>query len=75
MMSEDGRSARDVIARIGMAKTVFREKRELLTRRCSKSIRKRMAKTLVWPVAIYGCETWTLRKDEIDRLNAFEMWL
>ena len=28
MMSEDGRSARDVKARIGMAKTVFRVKRE-----------------------------------------------
>ena len=75
MMSEDGRSAGDVKARIGMAKTVFREKRELLTRRFSKSIRKRMVKTLVWPVAMYGCETWTLRKEEIDRLNAFEMWL
>ena len=34
-----------------------------------------MVKTLVWPVALYGCETWILRKEEIDRLNAFEMWL
>ena len=30
---------------------------------------------LVWPVVLYGCETWTLRKEEIDRLEALEMWL
>jgi len=27
----------------------------------------------VWPVAIYGCESWTLRKNEETRLDAFEM--
>jgi len=29
-------------------------------------------KALVWPVATYGCESWTLRKNEETRLNAFE---
>jgi len=28
---------------------------------------------LVWPVAAYGCESWTLRKNEETRLDAFEM--
>ena len=33
-------------------------------------------KALVWPVAMYGCESWTLRKNEETRLDAFEMkWL
>ena len=32
-----------------------------------------MVKTLVWPVALYGCETWTIRREEMDRLDAFEM--
>ena len=30
-------------------------------------------KALVWPVALYGCESWTLRKNEETRLDAFEM--
>jgi len=30
-------------------------------------------KSLVWPVATYGCESWTLRKNEETRLDAFEM--
>jgi len=28
---------------------------------------------LVWPVATYGCKSWTLRKNEEARLDAFEM--
>jgi len=30
-------------------------------------------KALVWPVATYGCESGTLRKNEETRLDAFEM--
>ena len=30
-------------------------------------------KAPVWPVATYGCESWTLRKNEETRLDAFEM--
>jgi len=30
-------------------------------------------KALVWPVAMYGCESWTLRRNEETRLDAFEM--
>jgi len=33
----------------------------------------RLIKVLVWPVATYGCENWTLRKNEEIRLDAFEM--
>jgi len=34
-----------------------------------------MVKTLVWSVALYGSETWTLRKEDIKRVRAFEMWI
>jgi len=33
----------------------------------------RVIKALVWPVATYGCESWTLRKNEQTRLDAFEV--
>jgi len=29
---------------------------------------------VVFPVATYGCETWTLNKAHINKINAFEMW-
>jgi len=33
----------------------------------------RLIKALVWLVAMYGCESWTLRKNEETRLDASEM--
>jgi len=37
------------------------------------SMKIRLMKALVWPVATYGCESWTLRKNEETHLDAFEM--
>jgi len=37
------------------------------------STKIRLMKVLVWPVATYGCESWTLGKNEETRLDAFEM--
>jgi len=36
------------------------------------STKIRLRKALVWPVATYGCERWTLRKNEETRLAALE---
>jgi len=33
----------------------------------------RLMKDLVWPVAIYGCESWTIKKRNEQRIEAFEM--
>jgi hypothetical protein len=33
----------------------------------------RLMRTLVWPVATYGCESWTIKKREEERIEAFEM--
>ena len=75
MLSEDGKCMTDIKARIGMAKEAFSKRRELLTRRMSKEVKKKIVKCVVWPVALYGCETWALGKPEKDKLNAFEMWI
>ena len=37
------------------------------------STKIRLMKALVWPVVTYGCESWTLRKNEETRLEAFDM--
>jgi len=37
------------------------------------SMKIRLMKALVWPVATYGCKSWSLRKNEEARFDAFEM--
>ena len=34
----------------------------------------RLVKAMVFPVVIYGCESWTVRKAEHCRIDAFELW-
>ena len=34
----------------------------------------RLAKATVFPVVIYGCESWTIKKAECQRNYAFELW-
>ena len=38
-------------------------------------MKKKTIKAVVWSGALYGSETWTMRKNEIHRLQAFEMWI
>ena len=33
-----------------------------------------LVKAMVFPVVIYGCESWTIKKSEHRRINAFELW-
>ena len=39
----------------------------LLTKVC-------LVKAMVFPVVMYGCESWTIKKAEHRRINAFELW-
>ena len=34
----------------------------------------RLVKAMVFPVAMYGCESWTIKKAEHPRIDAFELW-
>ena len=33
-----------------------------------------LVKAMVFPVVIYGCESWTVKKAERQRIDAFELW-
>ena len=38
------------------------------------SAKVRLVKTMVFPVVMYGCESWTVKKAERRRIDAFELW-
>ena len=33
-----------------------------------------LVKAMIFPVVMYGCESWTIKKAECQRLDAFELW-
>ena len=38
------------------------------------STRVHLVKAMVFPVVMYGCESWTVKKAECRRIDAFELW-
>ena len=46
----------------------------LKSRDITLSTRVRLVKAMVFPVVMYGCESWTVKKAEHQKINAFELW-
>ena len=34
----------------------------------------RLVKAMVFPIVMYGCESWTIKKAEHQRIDVFELW-
>ena len=46
----------------------------LKSRDITLSTKVRLVKAMVFPVVMYGCESWTIKKAESRRIDAFELW-
>src|SRR5271170_6243031 len=68
-ISEDGRCEEEIRVRIGVAKEAFSKRSELLAKKMSKKLKKRIIETIIWSVALYAAETWTLRKADTRRVR------
>ena len=38
------------------------------------NLKIKLLKCLVWPIMLYGCEAWTMRKEDERRVEAAELW-
>src|SRR5688572_23208644 len=65
----------EIDCRVAQAKEAFINRKELLTKSLKKQTKIKIVKTLVWTTLLYGSETWTLRKEDILKLEALEMRL
>ena len=44
------------------------------SRNISLPTKVRLVKAMIFPVVVYGCESWTVKKAECQRIDAFELW-
>jgi hypothetical protein len=65
---------REIKARIAMAKEAFNKRKTLFTSKLDLELRKKLVKCYIWSIALYGVETWTLRKLDQKYLESFEVW-
>jgi hypothetical protein len=73
MITNDARCTREIKSRIAMAKAAFNKKKNLFTSELDLNLRKKLVKCYIWSIALYGAETWTLRKMDQKYLESFEM--
>jgi hypothetical protein len=62
MITNDAKCTREIIPRISMAKAAFNKKTTLFKSTLDLNLRKKLVKCYIWSTALYGAETWTLRK-------------
>ena len=41
---------------------------------CIKKLQVHIVKPMVFPVVMYGCESWTIKEAEHSRIDALELW-
>ena len=71
----DGTCNNDITTRIGMAKQKMTQLSNVWKDRCIPiQLKIWILECLVWPIALYGCQTWTTRKKDEKRIEAAEMW-
>ena len=46
----------------------------LKSREISLPTKVHLVEAMVFPVVMYGCESWTVKKAECQRIDAFELW-
>jgi hypothetical protein len=57
-----------------MVRAAFSKKKNIFTSKFDVNLRKKLVKCYIWSIALYGAETWTLRKADQKYPESFEMW-
>ena len=70
-ITADGDCSHEIKRRLLLGRKVMTN---LDSRLKSRDILCRLVKAMVFPVVMYGCESWTIKKAERQRIDAFELW-
>ena len=74
-ITEDGDCSHEIKRRLLPGRKVTTSLNSMLkSRDITLSTKVHLVKAMVFPVVMYGCESWTVKKAERPRIDAFELW-
>ena len=74
-ITADGDCSREIKRHLLLERTVMTNLDSLLkSRDITLPTKVCLVKAIVFPVVMYGCEIWTIKKAECRRIDAFELW-
>ena len=74
-ITEDGDCSHEIKRRLLLGRKVMINLDSIFTSRdITLPTKVHLVKAMVFPVVMYGCESWTIKKAERQRVDAFELW-
>ena len=75
-ITADGEYSHEIRRRLLLRRKVMTNLDSMLKSRdiTKRSMKVCLVKAMIFPVVIYGCESWTIKKAECWRIDAFELW-
>ena len=74
-ITADGDCSHEIERRLLLGRKVMTNLNSILkSRDITLPAKVHLVKAMVFPVVIYGCESWTIKKAERRRIDAFELW-
>ena len=74
-ITADGDCSHEIKRRLLLGRKVMTNLDSIFkSRDITLSTKIRLVKAIVFPVVMYGCESWTIKKSERRRIDAFELW-
>ena len=74
-ITADGDCSHEIKRRLLLGRKVMTNLDSILrSRDITLPTKVRLVKAMVFPVVMYGCENWTVKKAEHQRIDAFELW-
>ena len=74
-ITADGDCSHEIKRRLLLGRKVMNNLDSIFKRRdITLPTKVRLVKAMVFPVVMYGCENWTVKKAELRRIDAFELW-
>ena len=74
-LTADGDCSREIKRRLLLGRKVMTNIDSILkSRELTLPTKVHLVKAIVFPVVMYGCESWTVKKAEHRRIDAFELW-
>ena len=74
-ITADGDCSHEIKRRLLLGRKIMTNLDSILkSRDITLPTKVRLVRAMVFPVVMYGCESWTVKKDECQRVDAFELW-
>ena len=74
-ITADGDCSHEIRRRLLLGRKAMTNLESLLkSRDITFPTKVRLVKAMVFPVVMYGCESWTIKKAECRRIDSFELW-